>query len=70
MTPERISLRNGRVIGSPLEEADGPLTDAQLAAALKVGHQTVNQTCHTLEGPLRRLPEDQRINDLVRWYLT
>lgn len=32
-----------------LKEADGPLTDAQLAAALKVVRQPVNQTCRTLE---------------------
>lgn len=37
-----------RIIAA-LEEADGPLTDAQLAAALKVAHQPVNQTCRTLE---------------------
>jgi len=37
-----------RIIGA-LEEADGPLTDAQLAAALMVGHPTVDQTCCTLQ---------------------
>ena len=37
-----------RFIGA-LEEADGPLTDAQLAAALKDGHQTVDQTSCTLQ---------------------
>jgi hypothetical protein len=37
-----------RIIAA-LEEADGPLTDAQLAAALKVVHQAVNQTCRTLQ---------------------
>lgn len=57
-----------RIIGA-LEQADGPLTDAQLAAALKVGHQTVNQTCHTLEkhGVLTR---QQFVGSSIRNVLT
>lgn len=44
-----------RIIAT-LDEVAEPLTDAQLAAALKVGHQAVNKTCRTLEqqGMLRR----------------